>query len=125
MTITQIECFVEVAKFGNVSRAAESLFITQQAVSGQIKSLEKELGFPLFERKSKGVALTKEGEILFADWEQIRNTLRISIDKARDYHSGRNISESDLQTWVSAAKILWLLFFSINRSTRNLPLTMS
>lgn len=90
MTITQIECFVEVAKFGNVSRAAESLFITQQAVSGQIKSLEKELGFPLFERKSKGVALTKEGEILFADWEQIRNTLRISIDKARDYHSGRN-----------------------------------
>lgn len=90
MTITQIECFVEVAKHGNISRAAESLFITQQAVSGQIKSLENELGFTLFERKSKGVALTKEGEILFKDWEEIRNKLRISVDKAKDYHTGRS-----------------------------------
>lgn len=90
MTITQMECFVEVAKAGNISRAAESLFITQQAVSGQIKTLENEMGFKLFERKSKGVALTQEGEILFEDWEVIVNKLRISIDKAKDYNTGRS-----------------------------------
>ena len=90
MTITQIECFVETAHAGNVSRAAESLFITQQAVSNHIKNLEKEMGFPLFVRKSKGVVLTKEGEILFEEWEDILSRLRISIDKAKDYHSGRS-----------------------------------
>ena len=68
MTIMQMECFVEAASMGNVSRAAENLFITQQAVSSHLKTLERELGFKVFERKSKGVSLTEEGEILFAEW---------------------------------------------------------
>ena len=90
MTITQMECFIEAAKTGNISRAAESLFITQQAVSGQIKNLERELGFLLFVRKSKGVELTQEGEVLFEEWEELLNRLRISIDKAKDLHDGRS-----------------------------------
>lgn len=90
MTINQIECFVEVAKAGNISKAAKDLFITQQAVSSQIKTLEKELGFKVFTRKNKGVSLTKEGEILFEEWVQIQEKLRISIDRARDFHTGRS-----------------------------------
>lgn len=90
MTITQMECFVEAASMGNVSRAAENLFITQQAVSSHLKTLERELGFKVFERKSKGVSLTEEGEILFAEWKLIVERLRISIDKARDFHNGQN-----------------------------------
>ena len=71
MTINQIECFVEVAKERNISKAARNLFITQQAASNQIKMLEKELGFPVLIRKNKGVSLTKEGEILFEKWAEM------------------------------------------------------
>lgn len=91
MTINQIECFVEVAKERNISKAARNLFITQQAASNQIKMLEKELGFPVLIRKNKGVSLTKEGEILFETWAEMQEKFRISVDKARDYHKGRSM----------------------------------
>ena len=48
MTFHQMECFLEAVRAGNISKAAERLFVTQQAASGQIKNLEQELGFPLF-----------------------------------------------------------------------------
>lgn len=57
--------FYVVAKCGNISHAAEELFISQPAVSKSIKTLEKSLNILLFTRNSKGVSLTKEGEILF------------------------------------------------------------
>ncbi|WP_227994865.1 LysR family transcriptional regulator [Oceanobacillus sp. CFH 90083] len=49
----------------NFSKAAKRLFITQPSVSHSIKQLENELGIQLFTRTSKGVLLTKEGEVLF------------------------------------------------------------
>ena len=47
MTITQIECFVEAANMGSISKAGTNLFISQQTVSRQIKALETELDMPL------------------------------------------------------------------------------
>ncbi len=90
MTINQIECFVEAAKAGSISKAAEFLFITQQAASSQIRALEKELGFRVFERKNRGVSLTPEGELLFEEWQEIQTIYRISVDRARDYHTKRS-----------------------------------
>ncbi|MBR3004288.1 MAG: LysR family transcriptional regulator, partial [Lachnospiraceae bacterium] len=55
MTLSQIECFIEIARTGSFSKAAGNLFMTQQGASNQIRSLEKELGFPVFVRKNKGV----------------------------------------------------------------------
>ncbi|GGP11842.1 LysR family transcriptional regulator [Oceanobacillus neutriphilus] len=49
----------------NFSNAARRLFITQPSVSHSIKQLENELGIQLFTRTSKGVLVTKEGEVLF------------------------------------------------------------
>ncbi|WP_339235660.1 LysR family transcriptional regulator [Oceanobacillus sp. FSL W7-1281] len=49
----------------NFSKAAHRLFITQPSVSHSIKQLENELGMQLFTRTSKGVLLTKEGDVLF------------------------------------------------------------
>ncbi|TVY10067.1 LysR family transcriptional regulator [Paenibacillus cremeus] len=57
--------FYFVAKSGNISKAAEELYLTQPAVSHSIKQLEKKLGGQLFFRTSKGVTLTAEGEVLF------------------------------------------------------------
>ena len=58
MTITQIECFVEAANMGSISKAGTNLFISQQTISRQIKALETELDMPLFERMNRAVSLT-------------------------------------------------------------------
>ncbi len=57
--------FYEVAKNGNISKAAETLYISQPAVSKSITKLEQSLGHTLFTRSKKGVRLTEEGETLF------------------------------------------------------------
>lgn len=58
--------FYHVTKAGSITAAAETLCISQPAVSQAIKQLETALNSKLFMRTSKGVYLTKEGELLFA-----------------------------------------------------------
>lgn len=57
--------FYYVAKYNNITRAADELYISQPAVSQVIKQLESSLGGNLFIRTSKGVRLTPEGEVLY------------------------------------------------------------
>jgi len=65
MTTEQYRVFFQVAESGSISRAAKALFVSQPAVTKSIKTLEKELDVILFIRTSKGVTLTREGEVLF------------------------------------------------------------
>ena len=58
--------FYEVAKAGNVTKASEKLFVSQSAVSQAIKQLETKLGCKLFNRSTRGVRLTTEGEVLYS-----------------------------------------------------------
>ncbi|MBI9081637.1 MAG: LysR family transcriptional regulator [Pseudodesulfovibrio sp.] len=64
MDIRKLQCFLAVAFEGNLTRAAESLFLSQSALSGQIKQLEDELEYQVFVRKARGMAMTAEGEAL-------------------------------------------------------------
>ena len=63
--------FYEVAKCGSLTRAASHLSISQPAVSQSLKQLEDSLSCRLFIRASKGIRLTKEGELLFPYARQI------------------------------------------------------
>ncbi len=63
--LSQYKIFYEVAKAGNISRAAKELYISQPAISKAIGKLEDSLGLSLFTRSSRGVQLTAEGEILY------------------------------------------------------------
>ena len=58
--------FYEVGKTGNVTKAAENLFVSQSAVSQAIMQLENKLGCKLFNRNTRGVQLTTEGKVLFS-----------------------------------------------------------
>jgi len=61
MSLAQIETFVTIVETKTVSRAAARLRVAQPALSRQIKSLEEELGTPLFERTPKGMELLPTG----------------------------------------------------------------
>jgi len=60
--ITELNRFIQVAKNGNLTKTAESLFITQSALSQSIKRLENELGTKLFIQKSKTLHITQDGK---------------------------------------------------------------
>lgn len=62
MQFDQLKCFVEVAETKSFSKAAENLFISQQAISKNVKNLEEALGCELFFRTKNGVFLTVSGE---------------------------------------------------------------
>ncbi|MEK7862108.1 MAG: LysR family transcriptional regulator [Chloroflexota bacterium] len=61
MLFGHLESFVEIARHGNVSRAAEALFLTQPAVTARLKALERDLGTRLFVRSSRGMKLSDAG----------------------------------------------------------------
>lgn len=85
MTSLQIKYFLAVAEYLNFTRAAESLFVAQPAVTKQIMALEKELGFALFNRHTRSVELTKAGERMqqaFVAMTRIYSTAKNEAQKA-------------------------------------------
>ncbi|RCS57371.1 LysR family transcriptional regulator [Parvibium lacunae] len=70
MEIYQLRSFLAVARLGHLTRAAETLHLSQPAVSKHIKALEEELGIALFERTTSGMALTKAGQLLLTQAER-------------------------------------------------------
>ena len=64
MELYQLRQFAAVAKYENMTRAAESLNVAQPAVSKTIRNLESELGAELFERTGQGLRRTEQGDIL-------------------------------------------------------------
>ena len=71
MIFQQLHNFISVAECGSINRAAERLFISQQALRASINSLEEKLGFPLFVRSAKGTQLTEQGGAVLEDARKI------------------------------------------------------
>lgn len=67
LSLRGLRTFTSVARHLSFRTAAEELFITASAVSHQIKTLEKEIGTPLFHRDHRSISLTDAGEALFGD----------------------------------------------------------
>jgi DNA-binding transcriptional LysR family regulator len=66
MNVDQLKAFHRVAAVGSFTKAARELFLTQSAVSQQIRALEDEIGSRLFDRSGKKIRLTGEGEALLS-----------------------------------------------------------
>lgn len=71
MNIKQLEAFALVAELGSFTRAAKIMFMTQPAVSFQIRALEEQLGLQLLERAEKSVFLTDAGKLVYAEAKKI------------------------------------------------------
>ena len=93
----RIQTFLEVANCLSFSTAARNLYISQQAVTKQIASLEQELGLRLFYRTTRQVTLTPAGSLLRDSFTQINRQIRSDIRKARELNSS---GKSLLRGWV-------------------------
>ena len=74
MTISQVRYVCEIAKSGSMTNAANRFFISQPALSEQMKSLEAELGCTLFRRTARGTELTEAGERFCREAEPVVRT---------------------------------------------------
>ena len=94
--------FKEVAEVGNITAAAQTLYISQSAVSQSIKQLEQDLQTRLFARNSRGVTLTAEGQMLY---EYVRSAMGLletgeeKLSQTRELQMGKlTIGASDTVT---------------------------
>jgi DNA-binding transcriptional LysR family regulator len=84
MDFKQIEAFISVAKHKSFSKAANIIFLSQPAISAQISALEKELNVQLFDRTSKEVTLTSDGESFLEYALDLINTRNAAIHHLSD-----------------------------------------
>ena len=85
MTTKQIDCCIELAHTLNFSRAAENLFVSQPTFSYQIRLLEQEIGFAVFERSGKGAALTPAGAQFVTFLAGMREDLKRAIEQGQNF----------------------------------------
>ena len=75
--------FYYTPRLGSVTGAANELSISQPAVSQSLKALERSLGAPLFQRASRGVRLTREGQLLYSYVEKGYEEIEQGVEKVR------------------------------------------
>src|SRR3954469_22326702 len=98
--------FEAAARHLSFTKAGEELFLTQSAVSRQIKDLEDQVGVELFERRHRALALTEAGQQFYASAAQVLSTMRTATERLR-VQSGRRRPLSVTTTHSFAA--LWLI----------------
>lgn len=82
MRTSQLEYFLSVAEHLSFTKASEQCHVAQPAISQQIQALEKELGFPLFQRSTKGVSLTDAGTQYYRDISGVVRSLERADKRA-------------------------------------------
>lgn len=100
-----IEGFEAAARNLSFTKAAAELFLTQSAVSRQIKALEDQLGVQLFERRTRALSLTPEGETLY---QTVAEVLR-RIEETTQRIQGRKDERTFTVTTTPAFASLWLI----------------
>ena len=105
MTITQLEYFCAVCRYGSISKAAEALFVSHPAISIAIKSLENEFSIELYTRTGNRVILTDAGK---AFYEKARDILQRCDDM---YASFAGKPEDSCQVHVGIPPIRSVVLF--------------
>ena len=84
MTLNQILYFQKVARLENYHQAAEELYISQPSLSRSMAVLESELGVALFEKKGRGVTLTKAGQLFLEHADRIAADCDVAVGKMQE-----------------------------------------
>lgn len=76
VTFRQLRVFVEVARHGSITRAAEALHLTPPAVSMQVKQVESQVGLSLFDREGRQLSLSTAGEYFLVHARRLLGALK-------------------------------------------------
>lgn len=87
MNTKQIDYILELSQTLNFNHAAENLYISQPTMTYQIKLVEDEIGFKIFERSGKGAALTPAGQQFCTTLRNIREELKNAIEQGQNFSS--------------------------------------
>jgi LysR family transcriptional regulator, glycine cleavage system transcriptional activator len=105
LSLGNLRAFEAVARRLSFSEAADELFVTQSAISRQIKSLEDELGAALFVRATRHVEMTQSGQVLLRAVESALPKIDASVRQIRAVRSRKRVSVTTFASFGS----LWLL----------------
>lgn len=102
MDITQIKSADMIARCGNFSKAAERLYVTQPTLSQQIRRLEEELGFVLFDRTTRSVSLTEKGEAFLQHAAGVLSAYNLLLEEVERLRgsAGRSLQVGVLPTFT-------------------------
>lgn len=89
MELAQLRYFVTVAQLGNMSKAAEAMFVSQPNLSTSLSRLEDEVGVPLFERRRGKITLNQNGERFLIHVQQALDSLDQGIQEVRNRNVGQ------------------------------------
>jgi DNA-binding transcriptional LysR family regulator len=97
--------FEAAARHLSFTKAGEELFLTQSAVSRQMKELEEQLGVELFQRRHRALALTDAGKSFYASAAQVLTTMRAATDRLRAHAGKKDLSVTTTHSFAA----LWLI----------------
>lgn len=112
------QIFNEVAKAGNISKASKVLYISQPAISKAISKLESSLNCTLFIRTSRGVSLTPDGEILYAQVQSALDALKLGEEKIK---MANELGIGQISIGASTTICKYILFPYLKEFTSNNP----
>lgn len=110
MDIKLLEYFIKISEEKNISKVADSYYISQPALSLQIKKLEELYGHKLFERNIKGVELTDAGKILLNYANNILQLYRQSFEELNRLHSSRHSLRVDANLTLATYALPCMIF---------------
>lgn len=103
----KLRIFHVVASSGSFTHAGEKLFLSQSAVSRQVRSLEESLNTVLFNRHARGLSLTDEGETLFKTAEEVVSKIHVTEQQLIE---GTDVPRGELKvTTTSSFGSTWMM----------------
>ena len=112
MNIQYLKYAIEVAKHKSISKAAKELFMGQPNLSRAIKELENDLGITIFERTSKGISPTPDGE----EFLQYAKRILLQIDEVEDIYRVGKKKKSHFSACVPRAGYIAYAFAELSKN---------
>jgi DNA-binding transcriptional LysR family regulator len=122
-TFKQIQTFLEVARQGSVSKAAERLFVTQPAVSMQLRQLEDAFGLALVEPMGRNIKLTAAGDVFLAHATTAMGQFK-DLEALMEDYIGLKQGRIDLAVVSTAKYFVPMLLVRFNRQWKDIDVRL-
>lgn len=114
MNILHLKYAVEVAKTKSISKAAENLYMGQPNLSRAVKELEESLGIVIFERTTKGISVTPDGE----EFLQYARRIIREVDEIEELYRNARTKKQRFSACVPRASYISYAFYRVFQAYR-------